>query len=200
MSKPLIVIPSCYRDRYTRVTKQRPLLKGCDYKYFLGVGNVIDPTRDDEVILPVGDDWQALPEKCQLAFKWAIEHGYDYVFKTDTDTYVHVDRLLASGYEGFHFIGLVGSMVTQGVYGDCCGGGAGYWLSQTAMLNYLGYDAQKAVKTANWQKNEDWCLLKILAGAGVTPHHDSRYWDFRLGPIPDESTNITFNEWNGEAF
>lgn len=202
--KALIAIPSCARDRHNRVPRQRELLKGYDHFYFYGAGNSYSQHypfgHKDEVFLPVRDDWEALPEKCQQMFMWALDHDYDYVFKTDTDTFIHPDRLMSSGFENHDYTGLVGSMVLRGKMGDCCGGGAGYWLSRKAMICYISnYDATNTFKEGGWQKNEDWCLFKILNNhSDIRPHHDTRYWDLRLGPVPDESTNITVNEWRGE--
>jgi hypothetical protein len=195
-----VVIPSCYKDRIRRVPAQREMLKAqgtkLDVRYFYGAGNTYDGS-EDETVLPVRDDWTALPEKCRAMFSWAIEHDYDYVFKTDTDTYIHADRLQkASENIPGDFVGLVGSMITQGIPGDCCGGGAGYWLSRLAMVTYLQAYGEFQMKTANWQKNEDWCLYTILhRNSSIRPTHDPRYWDLRLGKIPDERTNITWNEW-----
>ena len=191
--KALIAIPSCARDRAGQPL-QRILLEedGIDYRFFLGVGNS-DPAFD-EVILPVRDDYWALPQKVRAAFRWALDHGYDMVFKADRDTFIHADRLLASGREHFQqghdYVGLVGNP------GDCCGGGAGYWLSRKAIIAYLQNYDEGQLSLANYQKLEDWCLFTILDRcAQISPVCDRRYWDLRLGPVPDPETNITWNPW-----
>ena len=79
--------------------------------------------------------------------------------------------------------------------GDCCGGGAGYWLSRKAMIAYLqGYDEHQ-LNLHTWQQLEDWCLFRVLdrSNPRISPACDRRYWDMRLGPIPDENTVITVN-------
>lgn len=186
--KALIAIPSCARDRRTQ-DPQRALLKGVDYRFFLGAGNHWWAAQD-EVILPVRDDYMALPAKVRSAFQWALDHDYDYVFKCDRDTFIHADRLMAAVPEGKDFVGLVGNP------GDCCGGGAGYWVSRLAMVSYLQAYGEHQVTLANWQKLEDWCLFTTLhRNTQIRPVCDRRYWDLRLGPIPDPATNITWNPW-----
>jgi hypothetical protein len=188
--KALIAIPSCARDRALQFT-QRALVEqdGIDYRFFLGAGNCAPAF--DEVILPVRDDYWALPAKVRAAFRWALEHEYTHVFKCDRDTFVHVDRLLAAVPVEHDFVGLVGNP------GDCCGGGAGYWLSRHAMITYLENYDERQPALANYQRLEDWCLFTVLdrASPRLSPVCDRRYWDLRLGPVPDPETNITWNPW-----
>lgn len=186
--KSLILIPSCTRDRAGQPS-QAELLRGkADYRFFLGAGNSMP--ADDEVILPVRDDYMALPSKVRAAMQWALDHDYDYIFKCDRDTFIHADRLMAAIPEGQDYVGLVGNE------GDCCGGGAGYWVSRLAMVTYLQAYGEHQVTLANWQKMEDWCLNTVLhRNSQIRPVCDRRYWDLRLGPVPDPKTNITWNPW-----
>jgi len=191
--KPIVLIASCGRDRAGQES-QAALLRGViDYRFVLGAGN--SNAIEDELILPVRDDYLALPVKMRAAFRWALEHEYDYVFKCDRDTFLHVDRLLASGREhaqaGDDFVGLVGNP------GDCCGGGAGYWLSRTAIIAYLESYDERQLALSPRQQLEDWCLFWSLdrANPRISPVCDRRYWDLRLGPVPDPETNITWNPW-----
>src|SRR6266550_559642 len=64
--RALILIPSCARDRELQFT-QRALIEqdGLDYRFFLGAGN--SNPAFDEVILPVRDDYWALPQKVRAA-------------------------------------------------------------------------------------------------------------------------------------
>lgn len=186
--KFLVLIPSCARDRKGQ-PPQAELLRGkVDYRFFLGAGN--HDAAEDEVILPVRDDYWALPSKVRAALRWALDHEYDYIFKCDRDTYIHADRLVSALPVGLDFVGLVGNP------GDCCGGGAGYWLSRKAITFYLHNYDEHQLALANYQKLEDWCVFTILdRTAGIKPVCDRRYWDVRLGPIPDPGTNITWNPW-----
>jgi hypothetical protein len=183
------------RDRPTQESQAKLLRGKADYRFFLGAGcswpygNQSAPC-EDEVILPVRDDYMALPAKVRQAFQWALDHDYDYVFKCDRDTFIHADRLMAAIPEGKDYVGLVGNE------GDCCGGGAGYWVSRNAITTYLTAYGEHQVTLANWQKMEDWCLYTTLhRNSQIRPVCDRRYWDMRLGPIPDPATNITWNPW-----
>lgn len=187
--KPLVLVASCARDRAGQES-QAKLLRGIiDYRFVLGAGNA--NAAEDELVLPVRDDYLALPVKMRAAFRWALEHEYDYIFKCDRDTFVHASRLLDAVPAGKDFVGLVGNP------GDCCGGGAGYWLSRNAAISYLsGYDETQLALTPR-QQLEDWCLFWCLdrANPRISPVSDRRYWDLRLGPVPDPETNITWNPW-----
>lgn len=197
--KPLILIASCARDRSTQ-NHQRKLFSGADYRFVLGAGNSCP--AEDELILPVRDDYWALPAKMRHAFRWALEQmeqdgkpTYTHIFKADTDTFIHVDRLLDHWAEialrKIDYLGLVGNP------GDCCGGGAGYWLSRKAMIVYLESYDERQLALSPRQRLEDWCLFWSLdrATPRISPECDRRYWDLRLGPIPDLQTNITWNPW-----
>jgi hypothetical protein len=54
------------------------------------------PERDDEIILPVDDGYNALPEKTREICRWAKSNGYRRLLKTDDDCYTQLDRLLAA--------------------------------------------------------------------------------------------------------
>ena len=197
--KPLILIPSCARDRATE-NHQRKLLRGLHYRFFLGVGN--SNPAEDEVVLPVRDDYWALPQKIRAALRWGLEQiedsssAYTHFFKCDRDTYIHADRLLAGWQEiascGHDYVGLVGNP------GDCCGGGAGYWLSRFAALRYVENYDERQLNLSPRQQLEDWCLFWSLdrSDPKISPVSDRRYWDLRLGPVPDPETNITWNPWH----
>lgn len=77
--------------------------------------------------LGVPDDYEHLPHKTQAICKWALEHGFDFLFKCDDDTAVYVDRLVREVLER-RFIDYGGY-----VAGEMCTGGPGYWLSKRAM-------------------------------------------------------------------
>ncbi len=76
--------------------------------------------------LGCSDCFVDLPEKNKRIFRYALEHGFDYVFRCDDDTYVHVDRMVRSTLE--HKPDYAGT--------DCGGfaiGGAGIWISRRVM-------------------------------------------------------------------
>jgi hypothetical protein len=82
--------------------------------------------KADEVYLSVLDDYEHLPHKTQAICRWAVERGYDYIFKCDTDTAVYVDRLIRELLgRPFEYGGFVNSV-------NECSGGPGYFLSQRA--------------------------------------------------------------------
>lgn len=119
---------------------------GIDYKFFFGVGQKA-PQLEDSVILPeVPDDYGHLTYKTRESLAWAMDHGYDGVFRCFPDTYVHVDRLMASDFRLYDYYGDFRREEggrTDGGSGEFrptlqqaqnyASGGAGYWLNRKAI-------------------------------------------------------------------
>ncbi len=141
---------------------------------------------DDEIILDCGDDYISLPAKVQRIYLWAIDHGYDYVFKTDDDTYVYLDRLMSSGFERQDYIGYC-----YPSHGNYITGGAGYWVSKKVMR--LLVDA----KVDDWA--EDKWVGAVLKTHGIQPVRDARYLPgfnghyVRIEQLPDPHNYISFH-------
>lgn len=101
--------------------------KNLDVRFFYGRPAEGFPRQPlpDEVFLDVPDGYGSLPQKTVAVCRWAIEHGYSFIFKCDDDTYVFPDRLLVElmenpiEYAGFR-------------HANVCSGGPGYWLSERA--------------------------------------------------------------------
>lgn len=138
--------------------------KGADIRFFLGRGG--EAQRPDEVILDVEDGYRYLPKKCTAIFKWALEHGYDYVFKTDSDVYVQMDRLVAAVPVGRDYVGRLRGPARDLPAPYCSG--MGYWLSRKAMeARVAGAD--------DLDFNEDLTTGNILYRAGIMGELDTRY-------------------------
>jgi hypothetical protein len=116
-----------------------------DYKFFFGEGQNA-PQLEDSVLLPgVPDGYGHLTYKTQASLRWAHERGYDFVWRVFPDTYVRVDRLMASGFEAHDYHGdfrsegdaeagkgteAVGPILQRAQ--NYASGGAGYSLSRRA--------------------------------------------------------------------
>ena len=139
-----------------------------DLKYFVGHSENLAP---DEVFL--GEDaiqperglklYPTLPDKIKLLCGWALDHGYDYLYKTDTDTAVSVTNLLNSGFESHDYSGGYNQETT----GEFASGGAGYWLSRKAMQIVVNSTV------ASWA--EDVFVALALKEKGVLPIWNSGY-------------------------
>lgn len=161
MSKVLIAVITCHEFRH-RADAQRttwvPLVSGADVRFFVGTG--ARPQRTDEVFLDVRDDYVSLPYKVRAALRWALDHGYDYVFKTDDDVYVQPDRLLASDFR-HDYVG------PTGTDGQPYASGFAHWLSRAAMEQLVEADVD------DWA--EDRWTGVVLERAGIHVRVDSRY-------------------------
>jgi hypothetical protein len=160
----LIAIKACRKSRdFALRAKQRSSwvpFSTVDVKWFVGRG---DPVADDVVSLDCLDTYEGLIEKTRAIVKYALDNDYEYAFLTDTDTFVCVDKLLASGFEQHDYIGWCrGRTYAQG--------GSGYWLSRKAM-EVLTADTTPTPETI-W---EDLHVGTVLERHGILPHHDARY-------------------------
>src|SRR5271157_1399312 len=156
MAKALVGVMSCERDAENgchnaiRRTWATRMVEGLDYKIFVGQGTLGHVLAPDEERLDVPDDYYSLPEKSQAMRKWSLEHGYEFMFKADRDTYLSPKNLLHSGFENYDYMGHFpmyylnnghipadGKALSEycddrGVY-PYCSGGCGYWTSKRAM-------------------------------------------------------------------
>jgi hypothetical protein len=140
MSRMLVAIMSCHRDRPFQQAQRETWLQECksaDYRFFLGSPQMLlsSQTREaDEVFLDVDDSYKSLSEKTQAMCDWARYHDYDCMFKCDVDTLVN-PRLAT--YKGEDYMG--GENADVNVPGfapsrvEFCSGGAGYWLSKKSL-------------------------------------------------------------------
>jgi hypothetical protein len=164
--KTLIAVTTChaFRNRADAVRETWGAeVAGADTRYFLGSGTA---QRPDEVILPCPDGYHHLSLKTQLIRRWALEHGYDYLWKVDDDTYVRPERLLDRGVA--HYVGRLrgpsGNYTAPYCSGFC------YGLSRQAL---------ELLAPLDWPSNDDfsedrWTGNKLL-GFGIRPHNEIEF-------------------------
>ncbi len=207
--KVLIAIPVCHKYDYTgyqdkrighvdrgtnerveaiRATWQKyakAFSAYVDLKFFYGTGGNRKPDAD-EVFLNAPDDYAKLPHKVKAIYLWALENGYTNVFKCDDDTFVYVDRLLASGFEHYDYLGYCWPS-----HGNYISGGPGYWLSRRAMKIVTKNEVN------DWA--EDKWVGRVLAQDGIRPARDARYLPgfsnhyVDLGRLPEDHSYISFH-------
>lgn len=202
--KPLIAIHACHKyadlrqaQRETWVAKWGHLV---DIRWFVG-----RPAGDEPnvVYLDIPDDFVSLGMKTRGSAAWALQHSYTNMLKCDDDTFIHVPRLLASGFEKYQY---TGRPCTAGAF-TYAQGGAGYWLGPEAL--------QIVADTTN-----EWWVLKPHMhntfedlGTGILMkfnkiglHPDLRYFhattNDRGFPTPDNNiiTAHKCNRWRHEHF
>jgi len=120
------------------------------------------------VRLDVEDSYERLPEKVQAIFRYAVDAGFDYVFKTDDDTFINPNVLL-DDCEVFphHYVGNV--RPATGGYPAPYASGYAYWLSRAAM--------QVIVESPiTLDPNEDRWVGNSLLKAGIHPMRDSFHY------------------------
>ena len=142
------------------------------HRFVFGRGN--RSASFDELVFDADDSYTGMPFKQQLAYKWALNTGYQYVFQGMIDTYIAVPRLLR--YDpGPH--DYVGRACAEGH----ASGGCGYLLSRHAL--------EVLVDAAPHHTYEDLWVGRQLANAGIKLHEDLRFCD-RM-PVPWGAGAIT---------
>lgn len=98
--------------------------------------------------------------------RWAIAHGYTHLFRVDTDAYVYVNRLLASGYEAHEYTGYcIPYPIKREQHRYACG--AGFVLGPRALEIV-------ANSTPDHPADDLW-VGKVLYKHGIKCHRDTRY-------------------------
>jgi hypothetical protein len=159
--------------------KVRIAIEGCD-AHAKRIESQLDTWASDPIVrvmtgpmLGVPDDYEHLPEKTKAICEWALIVKADFIFKVDTDTYVHIQRLLASGFEQWDYSGYVLDSLPVAPY---CSG-PHYWLSRKAFTILANEDWSK-YKASGYETCEDVMVGTILKAHGILPHHDHRYSPF----------------------
>lgn len=170
--KRLIAVATCNKPKFVaRALSQRNSWVGqfrgrlnTEVRFFVGEG----AAADWHTQLEAPDTYERLPEKTQAICKWAIEQGYDYLFKTDDDTFLNIEELL-DHCEVFphHYVGNVRG--ATGGHPFPYASGYAYWLSRQAMQIL----AEAAITE---DPNEDRWVGNTLAAAGILPKNDQEHY------------------------
>jgi hypothetical protein len=119
--------------------------------------------QEDEVVLDCPDGYLYLGHKTWHSHRWALDHGYDYIFQCFPDTFIDIPKLMDSGFEDTEYTG----HQCGGSGAKYASGGAGYWLSKKATELVL------TVPVNDWA--EDRWVGRSLAPFGILLKHDPRY-------------------------
>jgi hypothetical protein len=131
----LIGICSCrgMRERRDAVrdTWMRRMPARIEGVFFVGDGPSC--TESDVVCLAVPDGYDSLSVKVHSFYRYALDRfAFDYLFKCDDDTYVHVERLKALARPAIDFVGSR-EFESQGF----ASGGAGYLMSRSIVEHFI---------------------------------------------------------------
>ena len=168
--KTLIGVAGCHRPEYLakahaqRMTWVRDVV-GADVRFFCGHPINNRTKQPDEVWLDCPDNWQQRKLKIIAMVQWALNNGYDRMFKVDDDVYLRPERLSSLGevdYGGFVVnwpYKLLGVICAEQLV--CCG--PFYVLSKTAMgvLTLLDIRPKFPIE-------DDWVAAQLVA-YGIEP-------------------------------
>lgn len=156
--KILIGVTTCHRFLHRADQQRRTWVKdaeqlGMDVRFFVGDGSD-DP---DVCQLPVPDDYNHLPLKVQGMFAYGVQHGYDFILKTDDDTIINSGNLLD---------------VIQSIRPDYLGHSNGKYCSGFAYV--LSNRIASRVAEANW--DGDWAEDRWVGSVVKTAPTDNRFF------------------------
>lgn len=161
-----------------------------DLVFLVGDKRLTVPKRDGPLLYcPCDDDRDSLSLKTRLFCLWATARvDFDFLFKCDDDTYVHVDRLMEcetrGDFVGYPIPGRPGLTHPSG--------GGGYRLSRRA-AEHVGACRPQRVSF------EDWLVWRILTSVGIQLSPDSRYGYNCDTPPARENSQITCHWCSPEA-
>lgn len=129
------------------------------FKFFVG-RTWEGPLPDDMIKLDCDDDYlEGLQRKIQLIGQYALDNGYDIVFKCDDDTFVYPDLVPYLCTTTVDYGGYVWS-------GMSAAGGPGYVWSRRAMQ--AAVDTPLTAFNSNY---EDWHYSLVMQAAGIKVQH-----------------------------
>jgi len=128
--------------------------------------------------LGVPDDYDHLPEKTKAICQWAVLNDVDYLFKSDTDTYINLERLFEADYYKHSYSGYI--LDWLGI--PYCSG-PGYWLSRKS-LEILARFNWDGCRNGSYPNAEDVTVGNVLFAHDIRPFHDERYALYR-DVLPD---------------
>jgi hypothetical protein len=150
-----------------------------DHRFFFGHTN--DVLLNDEISLPVSDSFRFHCDKNKAMLSWALQQGYEWVFRCDDDTFIKADQLEIPE-KGDQ----VGWGPELGNWHNYITGGAGFWLSRAAV--------ELIVNSPTTKTHEDdlWIGRDILEKSSLDRVHDPRYY-----PSPTHTIEIDKlpNDW-----
>ena len=182
--KSLLAIVSCAAHANLEQSQRKTFLRDCpmDYLFFRGKNGSVLSAPADVTILDVPDDFLSLPFKVQAMVRWALDCGYERVFKMDTDSYARPERLMAC--EPHEYTGYFHYEPCRGAYGS---GGSGYWLGRRAMeivaAAELAQDTSDMDRMRLSTRGEDFQIGRLLDASGIPCHKDGRYRLRDPGPM-----------------
>jgi Glycosyl transferase family 2/Galactosyltransferase len=161
----LIAVTTChmFRDRADacrRTWVKDAIEQGFEVKFFLGTPTEKREPLPDEVFLDCPDGYHYLTKKTQLLRRWALDNGFDYVWKVDDDAYIRAERLVP--LSGPDYIGRLRG--PSGLYPSPYCSGFCYGLSRRSLEILAGCE---------WKDSDDICedrwTANRLLPAGISP-------------------------------
>jgi hypothetical protein len=168
----------------------------CEYRFFFGRGSHGSP-QADEVILDCDDAYRGLASKVQETCRWALHHGFEFLFKVDDDTYVRPERVMASGFEKYDWVGRVNAASDLYHQHSYTRGGVGYYLSRR-VLQILSAAPKPNPEIATDYAEDSW-VGKIMHQYGIEAVNDDRLRCAELSGPGRKPRPVGFEAWKKDA-
>jgi hypothetical protein len=140
-------------------------IRTCEETWLKGV-EVVAPT--DLMMELVSEDHLIRQKRMKWFCAYALEHGYDYLFRVDSDAYVRIPELLKCGFEQHDYMGW---HKPRDIHAFAS---VGYFLSRKAMQ--LVVDADHWAHSSGNYWGDCW-VGEVLKKSGIECHVDDRFVD-----------------------
>lgn len=107
MVKVLVVTTTCNKFLHRIDAIKNTWSKECDNHLFFIGGDKFE-RRDNLIYLECNDSYEYLTQKTRKLFEYCIEHEtFDYILKTNDDSYIDIKKFLNSNFYNFEYGGYV---------------------------------------------------------------------------------------------
>jgi galactosyltransferase len=174
--KTLFAIISCRHRPQWRQLLRETWIKGVPRDratalFFVGRGEPLVDSSSDTIELDCSDKYEHLPEKVRAICKWALEHNFSFMLKTDEDALLRPNDFLNSGYDRHEYSGR--SNRPESPYPVPYG--FGYCMSRKCMEII-----SKASLPSNGSLDDERFCAETLSQHNIFLHDDRRYFLHQL--------------------
>lgn len=158
----LVAVVSCHSRPAYRAAQRRTWAQHlkADVRFFVGDSGRVSQGLPDEVDLLVDDSYDGLSQKTHAIARWALDRGYEAVFKVNDDVMIFPSRFQMPVPEADY----AGWVWDEGTWIQ----GHAYWMRRRALEILCD---QPVPPVASTQVEDRW-VGKVLVGAGVKAWSD----------------------------
>lgn len=109
MARIILATTTCKRFLYkVDVIRKSWLYNSADVKHLFFIGGDVEEKNNDIVTLNCDDSYNFLTQKTRKMFEYCLKYeDFDYIVKTNDDSFVDINKFLATNYELYDYGGYI---------------------------------------------------------------------------------------------